>query len=289
MVLGGNLIVGKYKIGYFSPNGGENLHLRRVLAAVIPWLSSTQGFSRSIAQLLVHALIPLVVNVNQSMAEGDSDWFLRLIYGFLEDNREMARLRKKQSNFFDQYDVENICSPEGVLSVEVDEGNEADPLHMVDAIKQILMEVYNEAHGENAPVWKQVEAMLQSQQEADTNAGEQSSLVNFQRKIIPLDALNLAMDDLRARKLQNAAGRKKQKLIVCASLVDKVPNLGGLARTAEIFAAEKLVIPDLSVCKMDIFKGLSVGAGDWLEMEECREEVSPIAFAWFGLEEIPEH
>jgi tRNA G18 (ribose-2'-O)-methylase SpoU len=55
--------------------------------------------------------------------------------------------------------------------------------------------------------------------------------------------------------------------------VDKVPNLGGLARTSEIFAADRLVIPDLRVTKMDNFSSVSVGAGDWIEIEECKEEV----------------
>jgi tRNA guanosine-2'-O-methyltransferase len=70
-----------------------------------------------------------------------------------------------------------------------------------------------------------------------------NSLANFQRKIIPLDSLNLAMEDLREKRIRNAAGHQKQQLIVCASLVDKVPNLGGLARTAEIFSANRLAIP----------------------------------------------
>ena len=73
--------------------------------------------------------------------------------------------------------------------------------------------------------------------------------------------------------LKRAAGNRKQELIVCASLVDKAPNLGGLARTAEIFSANRLVIPDKSVCKMDNFKSLSVGAGDWIDIEEVKEEV----------------
>jgi tRNA guanosine-2'-O-methyltransferase len=112
-------------------------------------------------------------------------------------------------------------------------------------------------------------------EETDSNplAEQDSDVVNFQRKIIPLDALNLALEELREKRLRNSAGRKKQELIVCATLVDKVPNLGGLARTAEIFAADRLVIPDLRVAKMDNFKSISVGAGDWIEIEECKEEV----------------
>ena len=59
---------------------------------------------------------------------------------------------------------------------------------------------------------------------------------------------------------RNAAGRKCQDLIVCASFIDKVPNLAGLARTAETFAAQKLILPDLTVTKMDNFQSISVGA-----------------------------
>jgi hypothetical protein len=277
--MGGNWIVGKYKVAFFNSDSGNGFILRQVLAAVIPWLSSTQGFSRAIAQLLVHALIPLVLNVddeNESLA--DSDWFLRLVYRFLNENREMTRLRTKQIKFFESYSVEEMCTPVGVLSIQVDEGDEADPVHLVDAMKETLQEVYSEAHESDKPDWKQVEEMLQSQKGPDTEVtpDESNSLVNFQRKIIPLDSLNLAMEDLREKRVRNAAGHRKQQLIVCASLVDKVPNLGGLARTAEIFSANRLVIPDMTVCKMDNFKSLSVGAGDWIDIEEVREEVGAI-------------
>jgi tRNA guanosine-2'-O-methyltransferase len=277
MILGGNWIVGRYKLDFFNPDSGDNVRLRRVLASIIPWLSSTQGFSRAIAQIMVHAVIPLVIDVNEKNESlADSDWFLRLIYRFLSENREMSRLRNKQTKFFARYNIEEMCSPEGVLGVPVDEGDEADPVHLVDAMKEALKEVYEEAHLSDAPVWKQVEEVLQSQRATDNDddsEDESNDLVNFQRKIIPLDALNLAMEDLREKRLRNAAGQRKQQLIVCASLVDKVPNLGGLARTAEIFAADRLIIPDMAVTKMDNFKGLSVGAGDWIEMEEVRQEV----------------
>ena len=114
---------------------------------------------------------------------------------------------------------------------------------------------------------------VEDDEESEDSRGD-DDVANFQRKIIPLDELNLALETLKERRQRNVVGRKKQKLVVCASLIDKVPNLGGLARTSEIFAAEKLVIPDIGVAKMDNFKSLSVGAGDWIEIEECKEEVS---------------
>lgn len=71
----------------------------------------------------------------------------------------------------------------------------------------------------------------------------------------------------------NAAGSQKQDLILCCSLIDKPPNLGGLARSCEIFAVKKLIIPDLRISKMDNFKSTSVSAHEWVDIQECKEEV----------------
>lgn len=269
MIIAGNWVVGRYKIDFFDLKPENRLRLQELLAATIPWLSSTQGFSRAIAQLLVHKLTPLCVDVSnlKSISTSDEDWFPKLIYRFLDENGEMQRLRKKQGGFFESYSVEEMGTPEGVLGIPVDEGDEADPVHLVDAMKDILKNIYSDAHPEDAPAWKQIENIVQI--ENPTSGAE----VNFQRKIIPLDSLNLAMEDVRQKRIQNAVGNRKQQLIVCASLVDKVPNLGGLARTAEIFAADRLVVPDIALTKMDNFKSLSVGAGEWIDIEEVKEEV----------------
>ena len=276
MILGGNWIVGRYKLDFFNPltSAGEQ-RIRTVLSGAIPWLSSTQGFSRAIAQLLVHHVIPLVVDVkNANQTSLDNDGVLRLIYKFLNENREMARLRRKQAKFFETYDVESVCSVRGVLSIPVDEGDEAEPVHLVNVIKQTLIEVYEEAHTSDVPQWKQVEEILAAR---NIEANEDSDIVNFQRKIIPIDALNLAMESQREIKLRNAAGKRKQQLVVCASLIDKLPNLAGLARTVEIFAADRFVVPDKSLCKMDEFQSISVGAGDWIDIEQVKPEVGALA------------
>ena len=59
-------------------------------------------------------------------------------------------------------------------------------------------------------------------------------------------------------------------------MIDKLPNVAGLARTVEIFAADRLVVPDKSLCKMDEFQSISVGAGDWIDIEQVRPEVSAL-------------
>jgi len=58
----------------------------------------------------------------------------------------------------------------------------------------------------------------------------------------------------------NAGGRGHQPLIICATLVDKAPNLGGLARTAEIFGAQALVVPEARVLTDPAFTATSLDA-----------------------------
>lgn len=278
MIISGNLIVGRYKedfLDQYSAESNDPLNINLFLAGTLPWLSSTQGFTRAIAQLLAYKLIPLVIDVDADSPEEDSNWYLRSQYRFLEENTEMKRLRNKQSKFFEGYEVDSVCTPEGVFAIPVDEGFEADPVHMVDVIKDCLEDVYNESHIDDAPAWKQLEIHASQ----TTNSSEQqvavseTTDVSFQREIIPLDALNLELEGLREKRMRNAAGCKKQNLIVCASLIDKVPNLGGLARTSEIFTADRLIVPDIKVTKMDNFKSLCAGAQDWIEIEECKEQV----------------
>ena len=263
----GALTCGRYQTDFFTDKDNVGL----ALAGVLPWLGSTQGFARAIAQLLVHKLIPHAIDVTEE--HDGSDWYLRMVYDFLDRHDEMRRLRNKQSKFFESYDADKACTLDGILQLDVDEGGEAFPRHLVAVMKDTLREVFAEGTATLMPEWKRVEMMLNETQ-AEGTGYEKKDEVNFQRKIIPLDALNLALEDEKERKQRNRAGRKKQQLIVCASLIDKAPNLAGLARTAEIFAAERLIVPDLRITQMDNFKSVSVTAADWIEIEECSEAVS---------------
>jgi tRNA guanosine-2'-O-methyltransferase len=309
MIIGGNLMVGRYASDFLNVS---EIDTNQVLAGALPWLGGTQGFVRAIAQLLVHNLIPMIINVNNdgtgAAAKGTStgtpppkqpnsntssnDWYLGRVWRFLEENQDMARLRVKQQGFFEAYDVDAVCTPEGLLTqIPVDDGTEACPLYLVNDIKRCLIESYFENRPEvedsgscledpkaSSSSWKPVEELLQQQESAIVGVGTTSDGANsnatFQRKIMPLDALNLTLEQssVYSAILRNAAGRNKQDMIVCASLIDKVPNLAGLARTAEIFACSKLVVPDARVQKMDNFKTISVGANDWIDIEECKEE-----------------
>ena len=56
------------------------------------------------------------------------------------------------------------------------------------------------------------------------------------------------------------SGRRHQPVIVVASFVMKLPNLGGLARTCEVFGAEALVVHDVGVAAEPLFQHLAMSA-----------------------------
>lgn len=55
-----------------------------------------------------------------------------------------------------------------------------------------------------------------------------------------------------------------------ASLIDKLPNLAGLARTCEVLGAGRLVLADVAVTKDPQFTAVSVTAEQWLPVEEVK-------------------
>ena len=61
---------------------------------------------------------------------------------------------------------------------------------------------------------------------------------------------------------------QRHDLIVCASLIDKTPNLGGLCRTCEIFGASKLTIGSYRYLDDSQFKSLSVSSERWMNVEQ---------------------
>ena len=59
---------------------------------------------------------------------------------------------------------------------------------------------------------------------------------------------------------------------MCAALIDKIPNLAGLARTSEIMNASSLIINNRSICETEEFKGVSVTSEKWLPIYEVQEK-----------------
>ena len=112
---------------------------------------------------------------------------------------------------FEKYEVDSVCTPEGIFAIPTDEGHESFPIQMIDAIKECLQEVYNEGNVDRAPLWKQIEvATSTSVNQSHMNDEASTECVNFQRKIIPIDELNF--EKLHNGGVNPAAGVEWQQL-----------------------------------------------------------------------------
>lgn len=98
-------------------------------------------------------------------------------------------------------------------------------------------------------------------------------LCNIQKKIDPSTSINKLYDETTfnlRHSLRQKLSLNDEGLIVVASLVDRVPNLGGLARTCEILCVKELVINNLNIIKDKDFQSLSVSADKWINITEVK-------------------
>ena len=96
------------------------------------------------------------------------------------------------------------------------------------------------------------------------------ALDTFQQKMNPLDTIDLYGFDARTAVEQTrSALPPDSSIIVIASLVDRVPNMAGLCRTAEVFGIEKLVLADLDVVPTKDFQTVCMTADKWVSLEQC--------------------
>ncbi|KAG1589375.1 hypothetical protein G6F48_004655 [Rhizopus delemar] len=108
-------------------------------------------------------------------------------------------------------------------------------------------------------------------EEQDENVPEtvQTAEDVYQKKIMPWEMMLETDMDLTKNLVKK--NRRRNDLIVVASLVDRLPNLAGLCRTCEIFNASQLVVPTLKI-KEDIgFTSVSVSSERWMPMIEVAE------------------
>jgi len=83
--------------------------------------------------------------------------------------------------------------------------------------------------------------------------------------------MNIETGHQESQRFSKGKKREYEDLIVIASLIDRLPNLGGLCRTCEIFGVGKMTVPSMSVVKEKDFTGISVTAESWIPLEGVAE------------------
>lgn len=109
--------------------------------------------------------------------------------------------------------------------------------------------------------WKHDLAERRKKDDFNVQINEESS--NYQRKILPWEYV-----EYNVTQNKRLIRRKRNEIILCAALIDKIPNLAGLARTCEIMNASSLIMNNAALCKTEEFKGISVTSEKWLPIYE---------------------
>lgn len=228
---------------------------QNIIDHIMPWLSCAAGLPRSIGQLIITTLVPIVIKDQVELSSGHV--YLVNILSYLENNKDAQKMIPRQKLFFREFSISNLCSVKGLNKIKLDNGGEIIPDHMLDLIIEVLKENTSYENSKEVIMEDHVDYPI-------INSNE----ITFQTKRISFDQLQLKLENELLSRRQNAIGRQKQQVIMCASLVEKATNIAGIVRTCEIFAVEELIISDIRVMQTDDFKGISVNAGDWLQIRE---------------------
>ncbi|KAF0685767.1 Aste57867_22375 [Aphanomyces stellatus] len=261
-----------------------DLHLDTLLR-MVPWLNSTHGHTRTIVQFVVLTLLPYFAS---QPAYASRVSFLQPTLRYLSSNKECKRMFRRQTDQMASFVPEKECTLAGLLGGTLNEFDEIVPISIVEQIKETLSASFAQFLKEDRHHGGQYQASvaesltlassLSSATTASDEATDGGGAAVVQRKIDPNAAAFL--EELLVRnqaesmrdKQVNARRARHQSVIMCASLVDKIPNVAGLARTCEIFNASKLLIPNMSMTEDILFRQISVTANQWVNMEQVKPD-----------------
>ena len=170
----------------------------------------------------------------------------------LRENEDVCLFAEKFDESFGKF--RDICvNKYSIIQLTTlnEEYSELMPFDVMQAFNDILNEFatkIEEKAGKEGNSWK----LLVSENELQVVVKE-----NFQKKYIP------------GLELEKQKQRKRLDIVIVASLVEKMPNIGGVVRTAEVFNLGMVVLPSLRMLKDNSFKAAASSADKWLPLTEC--------------------
>ncbi|KAL8244568.1 hypothetical protein R6Q59_010826 [Mikania micrantha] len=285
----------------------QSQHLDELLPPIIPLLTSHHHSLRGFTQLLVYQVLSKLLPTVNSDAYGtlplEKRCFMEL-KSYLEVNSDCTRLRGSMEAHLDAFDPIKSVTPAGIFSNRVDDIEfECAHVSLLERVIDFLNDVRKDLRYSMAKDAAQLkseqihtqdfESIGQLKEEATAKMQNDPSL-DFQKKVIISkhekqdsyssslnfnNAYNSLLDvekedglldqSLRARNI--ALGKLKagrQQIILVASLLDRVPNLAGLARTCEVFKAASLVVDNVNILHDKQFQLISVTAEKWVPIIE---------------------
>ncbi|CAO2837876.1 unnamed protein product [Amaranthus hypochondriacus] len=300
----------------------QSRHLNNLLPPIIPLLTSHHHTLRGFTQLLVYQVFcKFLPTLDSNCGESiilEKKCFSN-VKAYLEMNPDCARLRASMEGYLDTFNPVESVRPTGIFSSRVEDMEfECVPMCLIERVTNFLNDVREELRSSMAKddaALKNESLMIVEDQDCmclSENGGKEMLLsaplsnmqLDFQKKftLSKHEMLNEEMekeDQLLEQILQSriismkTLKENRQQLILVASLVDRIPNLAGLARTCEVFKASCLAISDVNVLQDKQFQLISVTAEKWVPIIELPvnsikhylEKKKKEGFATLGLEQ----
>jgi tRNA G18 (ribose-2'-O)-methylase SpoU len=256
-------------------NPGRKNVLLQVMDVLVVYLASTDGLHRTFSHMIFHKHFQEWFSLHAVSPTLDN-MCLSSMWNFLDKNMKVVRMREKQLPYVDKfYDIfSSFSSPMSMKLSPLDFTDDFISPTLLEDVEEIMREVFFEYYNEDWYCFTELYSANRPPEETREIYAQavQPNESNFQRKILPWS--NEIESTTGAAREVMAASRKRQDIIVFASFVDKMPNIAGLVRTCEIFAASKLVIPYMKIIEREEFSHISVTAEKWIDLEEVTEDNS---------------
>ncbi|XP_046337095.2 probable methyltransferase TARBP1 isoform X3 [Haliotis rufescens] len=266
------------RCGPHLPKDLQNDFYGQALPLLLPWCMAHHFNTRVHAQASLTTLWNQChkLNLNNLISHHS---IINSIVTFQENNNNSTKnLQKLIGNYFYQtfdfvedYSMETIFLTLPRLSCLIDEEwLRPDTFHRWDIFKspdlQRCVPLYNASSRLRECVpgpWKIRPPV------SDTDcADEEVTEGNVQKKIMPWRLMTPDEDSHPDNKMNLKKVHKAGGLILVTSLIDKLPNLGGLCRTSEIFGVSEFIIGNLCFIEDRAFQSLSVTAHKWIPITE---------------------
>ncbi|KAJ2995331.1 Tar (HIV-1) RNA binding protein 1 [Globomyces sp. JEL0801] len=268
--------------GKHSIKNRQESFMKEALTRLLPWISSNHFNIRVVAQLTV-------IEFWKHLIENDYKLLLEQfahvgpIVDFMKNRQDVAKQIAKCNDF---YFIGGDFHPLDDLNLEFLFRGSLTFLGCADdeKISCTAFAKVNPDMSRRIPFGISVD---NESEKVDTSFVEST----IQRKIIPWERLMETDIDLSSDRVR--PNQKRNPLIIVATLVSKLPNLGGLCRTCETFNLECLVVSNLNIKTDPQFFSTCVSAERWMPMKQVQEieleqylmEMKTLGYSLIGLEQ----
>ncbi|XP_022735879.1 uncharacterized protein LOC111289259 isoform X3 [Durio zibethinus] len=268
-------------------------HLDDLLPPILPLLTSHHHSLRGFTQILLHQVFCKIfppMNPRSSETVPLEKRCFEDLKLYLAKNSDCMRLRASMEGYLDAYNPKTSVAPAGIFVSRVEDVREDLRCSMAKDTVTIKNESLNmgESPGSIEKQSTACEEKLFTELPKDAHLDFQKKITFPKHEKQDMDSSSLLgkgemymqflemenEDDLldqllksRSLAMERIRGNR-QHIILVASLLDRTPNLAGLARTCEVFKALGLAVADAKIVHDKQFQLISVTAEKWVPIIE---------------------